>query len=133
MPRVVRGLPAARAGPPMRQKPFAAVNHYGTPRVQRPLPEAEEPRARPAGAGDLPCDHGEGAVALTAPLDAVGMDEDHMGDPAPFPHEPRARLQRDRRRGYNRAAARRTGGGLLQLPGGGLREAAVRPLLRLCT
>jgi hypothetical protein len=32
MPRVVRGLPAARAGPPMRQKPFAAVNHYGTPR-----------------------------------------------------------------------------------------------------
>ena len=33
-------------------------------------------------------------------LDAVGMDEDCVGDPAPFPHEPRARLQRDRRRGF---------------------------------
>jgi hypothetical protein len=44
-------------------------------------------------------------VALTAPLDTVDMDEDHMGDPAPFPHEPRAWLQRDRRRGFGRAAA----------------------------
>src|SRR5580704_14403764 len=79
-------------------------------RVQRPLPEAEEPRARPAGAGDLPRDHGEGAVALTAPLDTVGTDEDRVGDPAPLPHEPRAWLQRDRRRGFNRAAAQRTGG-----------------------
>ena len=60
--------------------------------VQLPPPEAEEPRARPAGAGDLPCDHGEGTVALTAPFDTVGMDEDRVGDPAPFPHEPRARL-----------------------------------------
>jgi hypothetical protein len=44
-------------------------------------------------------------VALTAPLDTVDMDEDHMGDPAPFPHEPRAWLQRDRRRRFGRAAA----------------------------
>ena len=94
-------------------------------------PEAEEPRARPAGAGDLSRDHGEGAVALTAPLDPIGMDEDRVGDPAPLPHEPRARPQGDRRRGFSRAAARRTGGGLLQLPGGGLREAAIRPLLKL--
>jgi hypothetical protein len=41
-----------------------------------------------------------------------------MGDPAPLPHEPRAGPQGDRRRGFGRAAARRTGGGLLQLPGG---------------
>jgi hypothetical protein len=40
-----------------------------------------------------------------APLDPVGMDEDHMGDPAPLPHEPRAWPQGDRRRGCNRAAA----------------------------
>src|SRR5205807_3843677 len=39
--------------------------------------------------------------------------------------------QGDRRRGFGRAAARRTGGGLLQLPGGGLREAAICPLLKL--
>jgi hypothetical protein len=31
-----------------------------------------------------------GALALTAPLDPVGMDEGHVGDPAPLPHEPRA-------------------------------------------
>jgi hypothetical protein len=36
------------------------------------------------------------------------MDEDHMGDPAPLPYEPRAWLQRDRRRGFNRAPARVT-------------------------
>src|ERR1700674_5566551 len=61
------------------------------------------------------------------------MDEDRVGDPAPFPHEPRARLQRDRRRGFNRAAAQRVGASSLQLPCGGLREAAVRPLLKLVT
>src|ERR1700738_4755602 len=98
-------------------------------RVQLPPPEAEEPRARPAGAGDLPCDHGEGTVALTAPFDTVGMDEDRVGDPAPFPHEPRARLQRDRRRGFNRAAAQRVGASSLQLPCGGRGEAAIGPLL----
>jgi hypothetical protein len=54
-----------------------------------------------------------------------------VGDPVPLPHEPRAGPQGERRRGFGRAAARRTGGGLLQLPGGGLREAAVRPLLKL--
>ena len=27
-------------------------------------------------------------VALIAPLDTVGMDEDRVGDPAPFAHEP---------------------------------------------
>jgi hypothetical protein len=70
-------------------------------------------------------------VALTAPLDPIGMDEDHMGDPVPLPHEPRAGPQGDRRRGISRAAARRIGGGLLQLPGGGLRKAAIRPLLKL--
>src|SRR6202040_2138201 len=95
------------------------------------LPEAEEPRARPAGAGYLSRDHGEGAVALTAPLDPIGMDEGRVGDTAPFAHEPRARLQRDRLRGFGRAAARRVGGDLLQLPCGGLREAAIRPLLKL--
>ena len=50
-------------------------------------------------------------VALTAPLDPIGMDEGRVGDPVPFPHEPRAGLQRDRRRGFGRAAARRPGGG----------------------
>src|SRR5580704_4103214 len=59
------------------------------------------------------------------------MDEDHMGDPAPLPHEPRAGPQGDRLRGIGGAAARRTGGGLLQLPDGSLREAAIRPLLKL--
>ena len=54
-----------------------------------------------------------------------------MGDPAPLPHEPRAGPQGDRRRGFGRAAARRTGGGLLQLPGGRFREAAIFPLLKL--
>ena len=37
----------------------------------------------------------------------TSMDEDRVGDPAPFPHEPRARPQGDRRRGFNRAAAQR--------------------------
>src|SRR3984893_4848292 len=41
------------------------------------------------------------------------MDEDRVGAPAPFAHEPRAGPQGDRRRGFGRAAARRTGGGLL--------------------
>ena len=110
-----------------------SLRHHRPPplnEIQLP-PEAEEPRARPAGAGDLSRDHGEGAVALAAPLDPVGMDENHVGGPAPLPHEPRAGPQGDRRRGIDRAAARRTGGGLLQLPGGGLREAAIRPLLKL--
>ena len=70
-------------------------------------------------------------VALTAPLDTVGMDEDRVGDPAPFAHEPRAWLQRDRGRGFNRAAVQRIGGGLLQLPCGGHGEAAICPLLKL--
>ena len=61
------------------------------------------------------------------------MDEDHMGDPAPLPHEPRARLQRDRRRGFNRAAAQRVGASSLQLPCGRRGDAAIRPLLRLVT
>src|SRR3984893_11246532 len=101
-------------------------------RIQLP-PEAEEPRARPAGAGDLSRNHGEGAVALAAPLDPIGMDEDRVGAPAPLPHKPCAWPHGDRRRGFGRAAARRTGGGSLQLPGGGLREAAIRPLLKLVT
>ncbi len=70
-------------------------------------------------------------VALAAPLDADGMDEDHMGDSAPFAHEPRARPQGDRRRGCNRAAAQPIGAGLLQLPCGGRGEAAIGPLLKL--
>src|SRR5580693_1119270 len=70
-------------------------------------------------------------VDMTAPLDPIGMDEGRMGDPVPLPHEPRAGPQGDRRRGFGRAAARRTGGGLRQLPDGGLREAAIRPLLKL--
>ena len=53
--------------------------------------------ARPAGASNLSRDHGKGAIALTAPPDPIGMDEGRMGDPVPFPHEPRAWLQRDRR------------------------------------
>jgi hypothetical protein len=32
---------------------------------------------------NLPRDHGEGAVALTVPLDAVGMDEGRVGEMAP--------------------------------------------------
>src|ERR1700732_382194 len=99
-------------------------------RIQLP-PEAEEPRARPAGSGDLSRDHGKGAVALTAPLDPVGMDEGRMGDPAPLPHKPCAWPQGDWRRGFDRAAARRIGTALLQLPGGGHGEAAVRPFLKL--
>src|ERR1700732_957507 len=99
-------------------------------RIQLP-PEAEEPRARPAGTRDLSRDHGKGAVAPAAPLDPIGMDEGRMGDPVPLPHEPRAGPQGDRRRGFGGAAARRTGGGLRQLPDGGLREAAIRPLLKL--
>ncbi len=43
-------------------------------------------------------------VALAAPFDPVDMDEDHMGDPAPLPHEPRARPQGDRRRGCSKSA-----------------------------
>jgi hypothetical protein len=74
---------------------------------------------------------GEGAVALTAPLDPIGMDEGRVSDPAPFPHEPRDRLQRDRRRGFGRAAALRIGAGLLELPCGRRGEAAIRPLLKL--
>ena len=50
-----------------------------------------------------------------------------MGDPAPLPHEPRARPQGDRRCGCNRAAAQRIGAGLLQLPCGRRGEAAIRP------
>ncbi len=61
-------------------------------------------------------------VALTAPLDTVGMDEGRVGNPAPLPHEPRAWLQRDRRRGFSRAAAQRVGDGLFQLPCGGPME-----------
>jgi hypothetical protein len=52
-------------------------------------------------------------------------------DPAPLPHEPRARLQRDRRRGFGRAAAQGIGGGPLQLPCGGQGEAAGGFLLKL--
>src|ERR1700724_1619561 len=85
-------------------------------RAQLPPPEAEEPRPRPAGAGDRSRDHGEGAVALTAPLDTLGMDEERVGDPAPFPHEPRAWRQRDRLSGFGSATAPRIGCGLLQLP-----------------
>jgi hypothetical protein len=48
-----------------------------------------EPRARPAGAGDLSRDHGEGTVALTAPLDPVGMDENHVVAP---PHSRTSRV-----------------------------------------
>ena len=48
-------------------------------RIQLP-PETEEPRARPAGAGDLSRDHGKGAVALAAPLDPIGMDEGRVGE-----------------------------------------------------
>jgi hypothetical protein len=99
--------------------------------MQPPPPETEEPRARPVGAGDLSRDKGEGAVALTAPLDTVGMDEGRVSDPAPLPHQPRAWLQRNRRRGFGRAAAPRAGGGLFQLPCGGHGEAAVCPLLKL--
>ena len=44
---------------------------------------------------------------MTAPLDPVGMDEDHTGDPAPLPREPRAWPQRDRRRGFCRTATQR--------------------------
>src|ERR1700730_15184668 len=66
--------------------------------------------------------------SATAPLDPVGMDEDHMGDRAPLPHEPRAWPQRDRRRGFAPSAAQRIGG-LLQLPCGRRGEAAIRPLL----
>jgi hypothetical protein len=44
---------------------------------------------------------------------------DNVGDPAPFAHKPRAWLQRNRLRGFGRAAAQRIGGGLLQLPCGG--------------
>jgi hypothetical protein len=56
---------------------------------------------------------------------AVGMDEDHMGDPAPLRREPR---QRDRLRGFGRAAAQLIGGGLRQLPCGRRGETAIRPL-----
>src|SRR5580704_5020030 len=94
-------------------------------------PEAKKPRARPAGARDLSRDYSEGAVPLAAPLDAIGMDEDHMGDPAPLPHEPRAWPQGDRLYGFGRAAALRIGIGVLQLPCGGQGKAAVRPLLKL--
>src|SRR6202023_424515 len=85
----------------------------------------------PTSARDLSRDQGEGTVALAAPLDPVGMDEDHMGDPAPLPHEPRAWPQGDRLYGFGRAAALRIGIGVLQLPCGGQGKAAVRPLLKL--
>ena len=42
-------------------------------------------------------------------------------------------FKRDRRRGFNRAAAQRVGASSLQLPCGGRGEAAIRPLLKLVT
>src|ERR1700730_270297 len=93
------------------------------------LPQTEEPRARPAGAGDLSCDHGEGTVALTAPLDTVGMDKHGIGDAAPFAHKPRARLQRKRRCGLLRVACLRVEVQAFQLADDRFGEAAERPLL----
>jgi hypothetical protein len=54
-----------------------------------------------------------------------------VGDPPPLPRQPRARLQRDRRRGYGRAEPPRIGGDLLQLACDGLGETAIGPLLKL--
>jgi hypothetical protein len=66
---------------------------------------------------------------------ASGRDWGHRGAGAQKrpPHEPRARLQRDRLRGFGRAAAQRVGASSLQLPCGGRGEAAIRPLLKLVT
>jgi hypothetical protein len=49
--------------------------------------KTEEARTRPMSACDLPSDDGEGRIALAAPLDAVGMDEDHVGDDAPLANQ----------------------------------------------
>jgi hypothetical protein len=48
-----------------------------------------------------------------------------------LPREPRAWLQRDRRRGFDRATAQRVGASSLQLPCDRRGEAAIRPLLKL--
>ena len=63
------------------------------------------------GAGDLSGDHGKGGVALTAPLDAVGMNEDHVGDPAPLSHQPRAGFSEIGGAGF--ATPQRSGSGLV--------------------
>ena len=80
-------------------------------------------RGPPMRAGDLPRHHREGRVASAAPFDAVGMDQDHVGRSAPFAHKPRARLQRDRRRGFgftiariNRSRESRIGGAISMKP-----------------
>ena len=64
------------------------------------------------------------------PFEPVGMDQHGMGDVAPFAHEPRAGLQRNRRRGPSRLACLRIEVQALQLAHDRLGEAAVGVLLK---
>jgi hypothetical protein len=77
------------------------------------------------GACDLPSDDGEGRIALAAPLDAVGMDEDHVGDAAPLANQTSSQFQRDHRHRLLITAARRSSASLLEFPHDGLGEAAI--------
>ena len=56
--------------------------------------EAKESWPGPMCAGDLARDDRERPVALTAPFDAIGEDNDSVRDPMPFAHETRPRLER---------------------------------------
>ena len=92
--------------------------------------EAKEPWPGPMCAGDLARDDRERSVALTAPFDAIGEDNDRVRDPMPFAHETRPRLER---RSWSALLGRQRfcGSGGLQLAENGFRQAAECVLLHL--
>src|SRR5687767_13338314 len=56
------------------------------------LPEPEEPGAGPVSARDRPSDLGQRGIMATVVLEGVLSHGDRVGAPAPFAHEPGARL-----------------------------------------
>ena len=93
--------------------------------TERPAPFLKPKKWGPdQGPRDLTGDHGEGGVAQAAPFDPVGMDEHGMGDPAPFPHEPRAGFNEIGGAGFARRLIGRVKVQPLQLPEDRFGEAA---------
>src|SRR3954454_4642066 len=102
----------------------------GQDRAGSGLPDPEEARPRPVGAGDPGGDPGQRRIAIAGIVEAVFMHDDGVHVAAPLAHQPRAGFERDPRIEGAGALALDLAGDSAQMPTGGRSEPAMGSLLK---